>query len=98
MTSSGAPSALNTRLFAIAPISQPELGGGGRGRRRALGQLPDLARHAQVAEHGCESREVNWHASRLAGPRAGRRNRPARDQDDPLTVSLNSLVSTVSRL
>ncbi len=50
-----------------------ELGGRGRGRRRALGQFPHLPGHAQVTKHGREPREVNWHASRLAGPRPPRR-------------------------
>ena len=50
-TSSGAPSALKTRLLAIAPTSQPELGGGGGGGRGGVGQFPDLSGDALFPQH-----------------------------------------------
>ena len=46
-----------------------ELGRGGRRRGRGFGQLPDLARHALVPQHGSEFGEVDRHGCRLAGPR-----------------------------
>jgi hypothetical protein len=49
------------------PELTAELRGCGGGRRRAFRQFPYLARDAQVAEHSCESREVDWHGCRLAG-------------------------------
>jgi SAM-dependent methyltransferase len=56
---------------------RPELAAELRGRRgggrRAFRQFPHLARDAQVAEHGCESREVNWHDVQVSRGVAARR-------------------------
>ena len=52
------------------PELTAELRGRRGGGRRAFRQFPQLARDAQVAEHGCESREVDWHACRLSSQRS----------------------------
>ncbi len=78
MTSSGAPSALKTRLFAIAPTSQPSWAaavaavGAGSGSSRTW---PATPRSRSTAANDAKSTGMT---SRLAGPRPARRTDKAR--------------------